>query len=417
MDISGKTEANTVFKLPLSTGEIAGESDFVRFVKFGENTIKEQKEVDLIKDGTSGMTLNLEVEITPDAYAELIFDSRIGDVIKGRGSGSMVFKYDTYEDFKMYGAYKVDQGEYLFTLQNIINKRFDIEPGGIITWSGNPYDAEIDLDAYYGAKASLSDLIPGFEAVTGDTKRRIPVNCHMMLSEQLMNPSIKFDIELPSAPQETQQQVANILSTEDEMNRQIFSLLALNSFVTPDHLVSSGAEGNLNSQNAAVVTTFEFFSNQMSNWLSQISNDFDVGINYRPSDLLTYREVELLLSTQLFDDKVSINGNFGYREMQAVENSSNFVGDFDVDVKLNSTGNLRLKAYTHTNDRIFYESKTKQGVGFLYKEEFDTWDELIETYRTRKDNRQRRKQEKKREKATAKTQSEENTLSEKSKSK
>ncbi len=401
LDISGKTEPNTVFKLPLSTGEVAGESDFIRFVSKDETTGETKNNNILVKDGTSGMTLNLEVEITPDAYAELIFDSRVGDVIKGRGSGSMVFKYDTYENFKMYGAYKVEKGEYLFTLQNIINKRFDIVPGGVISWSGNPYDAEIELDAYYGAKASLNTLIPELEDLPGESKRRIPVNCHMMLTEQLMNPAIKFDIELPSETQELQQRVANIVNTEDEMNKQIFSLLALNSFVTPDYLRTQTATSGLNSSSAAAfITTSEFLSNQLSNWLSQISNDFDVGVNYRPStpdEELTSQEIEVLLSTQLFDDKVSINGNVGYRETQAVEDN-NFIGDFDVDVKLNATGNLRLKAYTHTNDGIYYESKTKQGVGFIYNEEFDNWNELMETYKARKENRTKRRKEKKKQK-------------------
>lgn len=340
---------------------------------------------------------------------ELIFDSRLGDVIKGRGSGTLVFKYDTYEEFKMYGEYTVEEGEYLFTLQNIINKKFDIEPGGTITWGGDPYEAIIDLDAYYGAKASLNDLMPAFDALSENKTRRIPVNCHMMLTENLMNPAIKFDIELPTAPQETQQRARNIINTDDEMNKQIFSLLALNSFVTPDYLQAANP---VKSQTAAIVTTSEFLSNQLSHWLSQISNDFDVGVNYRPSDLLTSREIEVMLSTQIFDDKVSINGNFGYREAQAIENSSSFVGDFDMDVKLNSTGNLRLKAYTHSNDQIFYDSKTTQAVGFIFKEEFNNWEELLEMYAQRKINRLRKREEKSRQKKLEKMNDSERKLEE-----
>ena len=129
-----------------------------------------------------------------------------------------------------------------------------------------------------------------------------------------------------------------------------------------------------------MVTGTEFLSNQLSNWLSQISNDFDLGVNYRPADEITSQEVEVILSSQFFDNRITVNGNFGYRE--TFTSTSNFVGDFDIDYRLNPKGNLKLKAYSHSNDNIIYEtSPTTQGFGFVFKEEFNTFGELLDRYK------------------------------------
>ena len=378
MDINARTESNSEIFLPLSSTEVASESSFVRFVSQKETKIEVEKEEEALE--LSGFSFNMEVEATPDAKVELIFDSRIGDVIKGQGSGTLVFSYDTKSDFKMYGEYTVTSGEYLFTAQNVINKRFDIEPGGVIKWSGDPYSATLDLDAYYRTKAPLYDLLP---ATVDDVNKslRVPVNCHMMLTDNLMNPTIKFDVVLPTADQVTQQQIGDVLSSENEVQRQVIYLLMFNRFYTPEWL-RNNTQNYANSNQAAVVTGSEFLSNQLSNWLSQISDEFDLGVNYRPADAdaLTKQEVEMMFSTQMFNDKLTVNGNLGYRETQTT--TSNFVGDFDVDYRLNPKGNFKLKAYSHTNDNIIYEnSPTTQGFGFVYKEEFNSFGDLVQHYK------------------------------------
>ena len=103
--------------------------------------------------------LDFELDVTPDAEVQLIFDSKIGDIIKGRGNGNLQMEVNTEGDFKMFGNFRAESGDYLFTLQNLINKKFIIQPGGTIKWTGDPYDAEVDIKGVYKLKASLYDLI------------------------------------------------------------------------------------------------------------------------------------------------------------------------------------------------------------------------------------------------------------------
>jgi hypothetical protein len=122
-------------------------------------------------------------------------------------------------------------------------------------------------------------------------------------------------------------------------------------------------------------------SNQISNWLSRISDDFDIGINYRPGDEVTENEIEVALSTQLFNDRVAINTNVGYQygESSYIENPNAIIGDFEVEYKITPEGKLRLKVFNVSNDQDLFnanKSSTTQGVGVFYQEDFDNWPEL-----------------------------------------
>ena len=164
------------------------------------------------------------------------------------------------------------------------------------------------------------------------------------------------------------------------MNKQILSLLVLGQFYTPDYLRGSYEASN---PNLVGTTASELFSNQLSNWLSEISNNVDVGVNYRPGNQITDDEIQLALSTQIFNDRVSINGNIGNNGTQvATANNSEIVGDFDLNVKLTNNGKLQLKAYNHSNNNIIYEtSPYTQGIGVTYRENYDTFNELWEKFK------------------------------------
>jgi hypothetical protein len=271
----------------------------------------------------------------------------------------------------------------MFTLQNVLNKRFVINPGSTIRWDGNPYDAIIELNAAYKLKTSLYDLVKATMDETEAQKyvRRIPVNCNLLLSDRLLKPAIQFEIETPSAQNNNQDIINAFINTEEELNRQVLSLLVLNRFYTDENLSNNPGEGGRTSgNNAALVTTTEVLSNQLSHWLSQISNDFDIGVSYRPGEEgISNDEIEVALSTQVFNNRVTINGNVGYGQDDT--RTSNLIGDFDVDIKLNPSGSLRAKAYTQTNNDIIYnDSPTRQGVGISFREEFDSLRELMHQY-------------------------------------
>ncbi len=259
--------------------EYKSELEQYDFLKFINNTESTDEKYDIDSETNSDFNLGLTIEATPDAKVQLIYNSQIGDIIKAEGEGILLFNMNKDGNITLSGNYTITKGDYLFTLQNIINKRFTIAPGGTIVWSGNPYNANIDLKAIYNLKASLSDLLFSNSGTNNNLYMRIPVECIIHLTEELTNPVIGFDINFPDENEGTKNELLQYFNTDEEKNKQILSLIVLGKFYTPEYM-----RGQYEVQNPNMIgtTASELVSNQLSNWLSQISNNVDVGFNYRP---------------------------------------------------------------------------------------------------------------------------------------
>jgi hypothetical protein len=368
-DMTLKSEKGTTFILPMSSsGELQFDS-YISFVNPLDTTTKKELKADL-----SGITMNMQLDVTEDAEFQIIFDEAVGDVMKGRGKGHLSMIINNLSTFNMYGMLEITQGSYLFTLKNLLNKPFEVKPGGVIAWYGDPMAAELDMEAIYKASASLNDIIPDPSQATG---KRVPVNLIMGLQGKMMNPTIGFDLELPQSDQLTQSRLASVVSTEQERNRQAFALLVMGRFISPPNITQSGGTGVGLASNGS-----ELISSQISNWLSQISDDFDLGFNYRPGDKISNEEIEVALSTQLFNDRVSVTGNFGVARGNANTNqTTNYIGDVRVEYNITQDGKIRLMVYNESNDRratSTAQSPYTQGIGVIYQEEFDNWKQLVD---------------------------------------
>lgn len=287
-------------------------------------------------------------------------------------------------EFRMRGQVEVTEGDYLFTLRNVVNKRFEVVPGGRITWYGDPVDAQLDLQAQYRLRAPLYDIM--FEKNEA-YKKRVPVDVVMQLRDNLMNPDIAFDVRMPTVDDNIRSQVNSVLSTEQERNRQVFALIVLNRFIQPQNLTGNG---DPTAGGSALTTTgSELISNQLSNFISKWSDAFDLGVNYRPGDNITQDELEVAMSTQLFDERLLLSTNLGVSYgAQSTTNANNFIGDFQLEYLLTPEGRLRAKAFNVSNDRNLNRSDqapTTQGAGVAYREEFSTlgelWQKILNNFR------------------------------------
>jgi hypothetical protein len=377
-DISARTGKNTKFYMPLNTSQSVSEYSFVSFVDTRPAKMNaKDSDADKIKTPApqTGFDLNFDLEVTPEAEAQLIFDSKVGDVMKGHGSGNLNIRLSPKGDFKIIGDYIIEDGDYLFTLGNILNKSFSVENGGKIMFNGDIKNAEIDMKAIYKLKASLFPILQD-----ENYKERMPVECQLNLSGNLWNPVVGFNIYLPTADEKTRTYVRNAISTEEELSRQFLYLLVMNSFYADPSFGPAANSTSSTGTAAMAVTTFEMLSSQLSNWLSQISKDFDIGVVYRPgtgNKDINPQEVQVALSTQILNDKVVINGNFDVPITGSNTATTNQItGDFDAEVKL--TNKLNFKVFNRYNNP--YTGKGvdyTQGIGIFFKQDFDRFSDLF----------------------------------------
>lgn len=374
VNIDAATEKGTAINLPLDENEEVALENFVHFVNDNKATDSE-REVDL-----SGVTMRLNVEATPDAMFRIIFDEKAGDILQGRGAGKISLETSKGGEFNMFGRYEILSGDYNFTLRSLISKRFTLRPGGTIGWYGDPYNADLDLSAVYSVRTPLYPIMIENRELY---RSRELVNVSMGLTGKLQSPSIGFEIELPQATENERTQLASAVGSVNQLNQQVFSLLILNKFIA---IAASEQAGTGVVSGVAAFTntsTSEFISNQLSGWLSEISNEFDIGLNYRPGDQITNQEIAVALSTQLFDERLMISGSFGVTnttEAQFSEGQSGILGDFLLEYMLTADGKIRLKVFNETNPYEVFSTSTSmytQGVGLIYQEDFDTIDEFF----------------------------------------
>ncbi|HWY39153.1 MAG TPA: translocation/assembly module TamB domain-containing protein, partial [Bacteroidia bacterium] len=352
-EINAKTSKGTQFFIPLAGPEEVSDNGFIRFVKIDSVNKKSHG----TKNDFSGLTLKFNLEATPDAEVQILFDAKAGDVIKARGAGNITMNISTLGGFEMFGTYTIVDGSYLFTLENVINKKFDIDNGSTIRWSGDPLNADINIAATYKQRTSLAEFFPQVQstdqssgsssnaAASGvDNNKRYPVDCKLYMRDKLLNPDISFGIELPTVSEVIRSQVMSYINNEQELNRQVFSLLLLRTFVTPLQLQqqsgvsAGGAVGN----NAS-----ELLSNQLNSWLSNFTKAFNLGVNYRPGGSTSNEELDVAVSTQLLNDKLTIDGNVGVNNNNQTKTST-LIGDLNVNYKLTQDGKIQLKAFNRS---------------------------------------------------------------------
>lgn len=356
-------DKGTLFNLPLSGSTEVTQSDFVNFDPYKQEAEQEEK-VDL-----TGIDMIFNIHANEDARMRVIFDEAVGDIMEGTGNGDLTMQITPKGDLKLNGTYTVSEGEYLFTLQNIINKRFKVKPGGQVKWYGDPYKGVLDLQAYYEVRTTLYDLLQEEDPAY---KRRIPVNVLMSIENQMLNPDIHFGLELPGADQNTVSIVNSVVSTEQDLNKQVFALLLLNKFLPAreGNVAGNGAGG------AASASSSEVLSNQLTTWMNKLSNRLDLGINYRPGDHeITGDELAVAVSTALFNDRITVSTNVGVSGAGSDDNSSSgLIGDFALEYKITEDGRLRIRAYNESNagDLTGDQARYVQGVGVYYREEFDS---------------------------------------------
>lgn len=385
--VNARTEPGSHLYVPMMSEGMELTNNCLRFVQAGRVDLPRKQE----RIYTSDINLNANLEVNDNLEVQVIFDPTVGDVLKTVGNGNIKVGFDRDGSLSMFGEYGITKGDYLFTLSDLVNKRFVLTPGGTITWSGSPYDAMLNLNAVYNLKASISDLLPmetvGSEGPDGEEKimesgRKVPVECILNMTENLSNPTVKFDINFPTLASQNKGYIQSVLSTQDEINKQMVSLLVLNRFYRTDNT----SDYQTQAQTLGVSTVTEMMSNQLSNWLSQISQNVDIGVAYRmgdPDKEVSSDEIELALSTQLLNDRVTIsaNGNMDVGNTRNTDKKTNIAGDFDLEVKLNKQGTLKMKAYSHTNEKVLYNNTEMiQGVGVSYQESFDTFRELLRKY-------------------------------------
>ena len=323
----------------------------------------------LIPNSSSDIYLNFNINCTPDATIRLLMDSHTNDYITMQGNGMLRATYHNKGAFNLFGTYTLSHGTYGITIQNIIKKNFTFREGGTFVFGGNPYDAALNLQAIYTVNGvSLGDLNVG----NSFTDNTIKVNCLMNIGGVARNPQVSFDLDMPTVSSDEKQMVRSVLNSEDELNQQVVYLLGIGRFY-PTGTNNSASREQSETSLAMQSLLSGTISSQISSVLNTVikNDNWNFGANISTGDEgWNNAEYEGTVNGRLLNNRLLINGQFGYRDNVNTANT-NFIGDFDIRYLLLPNGNLALKVYNQTNDRYFTKSSLNtQGVGIIMKKDF-----------------------------------------------
>lgn len=379
IDVKGTTEKGTALYVPMENYGGTSELEFIRFVNMDEG-YESRPYQDL-----SGIEMNFDLDINPNAEIQLIFDSRLGDIIRARGNSEMNLRITSSGDFKMFGIYEIVEGDYLFTAVDLINKKYIIQKGGTITWNGDPLKANLNLQAIYKVQASPGNLVAGLvpNEDLSSYRQKVGVEAIMKLRGELTSPDIRFGIRIPdmstltagSGGSVNTNVLNNVLrrieNDQEEMTRQVFSLLVANMFMRPainqnlDPGYSSNIQSGLLSSSVG-----ELLSNQITNWLSQVDPRWNLGVNFVPGT--SSSDIIVNLGRKFFDDRLEIKGSLG--------SGGSAYNDISASYSITKDGRFRVRAFNRTGTLNTYDNTTvtqrnrninTQGLGIFYRIEFD----------------------------------------------
>lgn len=400
------TRKNTRVSIPIAGTTSIERKDFINFVDFSDSLYQKRISESITKKITlTGITFDLNLEVTPDAYCEIIIDIKSGDIIHGRGNGKIKLQLDTKGEFNMFGPVVFTEGGYNFTLYDIINKEFKIESGSSINWYGDPYQGQMRINASYNQLASFGPVISNQDAgvlSTPQIRRKYQSHVLMKLEGPMLSPQIEFDILAGDLPTSITANLSaggtvniNLVDEfqafksrldEQELKRQVFSLMMLRKFSPPESFNTSGS---------LVSSVSELFSNQLSYWMSQVDSNLEIDLDLASMDQESFNAFQLRLSYTFLHGRLRVtrDGTFGNQatssntsnnetSQQATQNNfSSVVGDWTVDYLLTADGKFKVKMYSRTNvnpvnTNLNSQNSISTGVSILYTQNFNELKDL-----------------------------------------
>ena len=376
--------------IPVNYDQSSESKDFVVFVK---HELKDSSS--MIKPiDVKGMNLNMDLSITEAAEVQIVFDETAGDIMKGFGEGNLQIASLRDNSFSMTGDYIVEHGEYLFTLLNVVNKPFKIRRGGTIKWTGDPLNADINLETKYdGLYSSVSTFLQEYlidlPDASDDALNRTEVDLLMLLKGSLLKPDISFKLGFPALTGQLKNfsdiKLNELEANPDLLNQQVFGLLVFGTFLNTSNPFQTGIIKNLTS--SGINTLSEMLSSQFSlfatNLLSEAFGDVkfisgvDVNVAYDVSEdplLATNRidqgEFVFSLRHRLWNDKWAVTLGGNYKTSPSLYGNTNFNPESVIEWNTPVSG-LKLRVY-YKSDDSFSGVKHKVGSGVTYRREFDS---------------------------------------------
>ncbi|MDX8570297.1 translocation/assembly module TamB domain-containing protein [Elizabethkingia sp. HX QKY] len=397
------------FVLPQSSPALQERDGIVEFVDQDQVVLNKTIKTDSLnaQSRIKGMDVSVNIEVNKEAKMSIVIDKANGDFVKLQGEAQLTGGIDPSGKTTLVGVYEVEKGAYELSV-SMLKRKFDIQKGSTITWTGEPTAAIMDITAVYKTETAPIDLVEQ-QVNQGETnlfKQRMPFNALLKMKGELLKPVLSFDITTDennnsvatNVKQLVDAKLAQLRQQEPEMNKQVFALLLLNRFIGENPFQSSAG---LSAETMARQSVSKILSQQLNNLASDLIKGVDLNFglestdDYSTGNKNTRTDLNVDISKKLLNDrlKVTVGSNFGLEgQARQNENMTNIAGDVTVDYSLSRDGRYMLRAYRKNDYQVALQGQiVETGVGFIITLDYDKFREIFQKSKKEKNRKVRDK--------------------------
>lgn len=405
-------DTDFTFVLPQSSPSLQERDGIVEFIDQDQIALNKTIVTDSLaaKNQIKGMDVSVNIEVSKEAKMSVVIDKANGDFVKLQGEAELTGGIDPSGKTTLVGVYEVEQGSYDMTV-SLLKRKFEIQKGSTITWTGEPTAATLDITAVYKTQTAPLDLVE--QQISGESaamlnqyKQRMEFNTLLQMKGELLKPVITFDITTDeknnsvstNVKDVVDQKLAQLRTEENEMNKQVFALLLLNRFIGENPFENSAG---LSTETLARQSVSKILSQQLNNLASDLIKGVDLNFDLESSEDYstgaqnTRTDLNVGLSKKLLNDrlKVSVGSNFGLEgDARQNENTTNIAGDVTIDYSLSRDGRYMLRAYRKNEYQVALQGQiVETGVGFIITLDYDKFREIFQSSKREKRKLERQK--------------------------
>lgn len=362
LDITARatTQPNTRIFIPLTSSNSQYQEDFIQIINIQDTVRIKQLAEDVNRLDIENIRMNFILDITPDAFAQIIIDPKTEESLEARGRGVLTMNIDTQGNFNLTGNYEITQGQYNFSLYNVVKREFSINPGGRITWFGDPYQGVMNLKAVYEENISLQPLLSSSSAAeNSQMRRRYPLKVLMDLQGELLSPDIKFSFDFSEFPSSGDVQTtisafqSRVAADEQEMNRQVFSVIMTRNF---------SPEGQFSGVSTISSSLGNLLSSQLNSFLGQVDKNLEINIDLATLDQNALENFQLSVAYTFLDGRLRVSRDGGFTDNQGNASAASIIGDWQAEYMLTEDGVYRLRIFNRNNYNTFTSLSLTQNV-------------------------------------------------------
>lgn len=392
LDVTISPKTDITYVMPTAQANLESSDGIVLFVN-RENpeailTRKEEETGALV-----GFDITSKLRVHKEAKVTIIIDQETGDNLKVQGEGDFSFSLEPNGRMNLTGIYNLADGKYEMNLYNLVNRTFTLDPNSQVKWSGDPFDAELDLRAIYSVETSAAPLmaaqVSGSEpSLQSQFRQQLPFLVYLNIDGQLMSPKINFALDLPEAVQgalggEVYGRIQQVNQQEGELNRQVFSLLVLNRFYPQSGADGSGggfasiARDNLND---ALSDQLNVFSDKLlGNSGFQLDFGLDSYTDYQGNSPQERTQLDIAAQRNFFDNRltVRVGSSIDVEGERPAQESGALIGNVSLEYGITEDGQYKLRGFRRNEFENVIDGQTiVSGISLIFQQEFNQFSQL-----------------------------------------